>query len=131
MTSWPLLLVIPPLTRSPCCKRGRRISVFNSTLIQLPVVRACAICQNYKSLPCRYRFISQLCCAFSQFWSLDATMEAFSCYTSARIACTLCWSNMAGSSQPCLLQGKPPQPDDPSGFFMRFFFENAILRYQL
>ena len=25
MTSWPLLLVIPPLTRSPCCKRGRRI----------------------------------------------------------------------------------------------------------
>ena len=26
ITSWPLLLVIPPLTRSPCCKRGRRIS---------------------------------------------------------------------------------------------------------
>jgi hypothetical protein len=25
MASWPLLLVIPPLTRSPCCKRGRRI----------------------------------------------------------------------------------------------------------
>ena len=22
MTSWPLLLVIPPLTRSPCCRQG-------------------------------------------------------------------------------------------------------------
>ena len=26
MTCWPLLLAIPPLTRSPCCKRGRRYS---------------------------------------------------------------------------------------------------------
>ena len=32
MTSWPLLLVIPPLMRSPCCKRGRRIMAFSCGL---------------------------------------------------------------------------------------------------